>query len=49
MQENYSTFSVPSFARKEIYDFSATKESYEIFKELNAISEEIERCRAKNS
>lgn len=49
MQEDYSTFSVPSFARKEVYDFGATKESYEIFKELSAISEEIERCRARNS
>ena len=49
MQENYSTFNVPSFARKKAYDFDAIKDYSEIYEELNAISEEIERCRAKNS
>lgn len=49
MQENYSTFRVPSFSRKTAYNFDAIDEYAEIFKELNAISEEIEKCRAKNS
>ncbi len=41
-------YQVPSFARKETYDFDATKEALEIYQELNAISEEIEKCRLKN-
>jgi uncharacterized protein YydD (DUF2326 family) len=49
MQENYSTFNVPSFAREKTYNFDATREYAEIFEELNAISEEIEQCRARNS
>lgn len=50
MQENYSEYRVPSFAKRETYLFDeATPESRSIFNELNAISEEIERCRRKNS
>ena len=48
MQENYSTFEIPSFARAKAYDFEATKESFEIYQELNSIAEEIEKCRARN-
>lgn len=41
-------YSVPSFAKREIYDFGITEDSFAIYKELNAISEEIEECRLKN-
>lgn len=43
-----STFKVPSFAKNEVYNFDATKESFEIYQELNEISEEIEKCRLRN-
>ncbi|MBQ3470270.1 hypothetical protein IJH23_00960 [Candidatus Saccharibacteria bacterium] len=43
-----STFKVPSFAKNEVYNFDATKESFEIYQELNEISEEIEKCRSRN-
>ena len=49
MPENYSTFEIPSFARAEAYDFEATKETFEVYEELNAIAEEIEKCRARNT
>ena len=49
MQNNYSTFNIPSFAKSEVYDFVTTKESLEIYQELNAIAEEIEKCRSRNS
>lgn len=39
---------VPSFAKREAYDFGATKESLKIYQELNEISEEIEECRLRN-
>ncbi|MBP5648102.1 hypothetical protein J6X04_02345 [Candidatus Saccharibacteria bacterium] len=42
-------FQVPSFAKRETYDFGATHDTFEIYKELNAISEEIEECRLRNS
>ncbi len=49
MQENYSEFKVPSFGRKEAYNFEPiTKDSNSIYEELNAISEEIEECRLQN-
>lgn len=44
-----SIFKIPSYAREEAYNFSATRESFEIYQELNEIAEEIERCRARNS
>ena len=40
--------SVPSFARQEIYDFDAPKDSFEIYLELNEIAKEIEECRQRN-
>lgn len=52
MQQDYSDsnqFKVPSFARAEAYDFNAGNTMMEIYKELDQISEEIERCRAENS
>ena len=49
MQKNYSDFQVPTFARREVYNFDATSDSFEIFRELNQISEEIEECRKRNS
>ena len=48
MQENSSEFKVPSFAKREVYNFDATKDTFEIYKELTAISEEIEECRSRN-
>ena len=50
MQKDYSTFSIPSFARNEVEDFDDTsQECSEVYQELNAIAEEIERCRLRNS
>lgn len=42
------TLNVPSFARQEIYDFDAPKDSFEIYLELNEIAKEIEECRQRN-
>ena len=41
-------FKIPSYARQEAYDFDGTKEAFEIYRELNAIAEEIEQCRLRN-
>lgn len=50
MQENYSEFRVPTFARRDDYLYDeATKESMLVYQELNAIAEEIEKCRLENS
>jgi hypothetical protein len=50
MQKDYSIFPIPSFAKREVEDFDvASKESLEIYQELNAIAEEIEKCRLRNS
>lgn len=49
MQKDYTVFQIPSFAKAEAYDFGATAESLEIYRELNQISEEIEKWRSKNS
>ena len=50
MQENYSEFKVPSFAQRETYLFEeATPETISVYRELNAIAEEIEECRLRNS
>ena len=46
--ENDITGNVPSFARKESYNFATNKESLEIYRELNAIAKEIEECRLRN-
>ena len=49
MSINYSDYQIPSFARAEAYDFDTTRDSLEIYRELNQIAEEIERCRVENS
>ena len=49
MQKNSSTFNIPSFAKQEAYNFGITQDTLEIYKELNAIAEEIEKCRLRNS
>ena len=49
MQNSYSDFQVPSFAKREVYNFDAPRESVEVFQELNQIAEEIEACRKRNS
>lgn len=49
MLETSSTFKIPSFARREIYDFDSTDESFAVYQELTAIAEEIEKCRAENA
>ena len=49
MPASYSGFRVPSFARSEAYNFEATKDTFEIYRELSQIGEEIEACRAENS
>ena len=49
MQENYFEYKIPSFAKEETYNFEPiTKDSNSIYEELNAISEEIEKCRLQN-
>ena len=51
MQEDTTTttFKVPSFAKREAYDFdTTTRDSMAIYEELTAISEEIEKCRLRN-
>lgn len=49
MEKDYSIFPIPNFAKREVEDVDvAAKEFSEIYKELNAISEEIERCRLRN-
>ena len=46
MPRNCSNFEIPSFARAEAYNFDTTPETFDIYRELNAIAEEIEECRA---
>ncbi len=49
MEENYLEYKVPSFAKSEAYDFDdSSSEDLRIFEELNAISQEIEKCRLEN-
>ena len=43
-----NTFQIPSFAKKEVYNFEASDESFTIYRELNQIAEEIEQCRLRN-
>ncbi len=48
MQKNSSTFKIPSFAKQEAYNFDITKDTMDVYQELNAIAEEIEKCRLRN-
>ena len=44
-----NNFQIPSFVRMEAYNFGAAdNDSLKVYEELNAISEEIERCRLRN-
>ena len=54
MRKKYSDSAVPAFKRQFLIDFDTEKfrvnpESVKVFEELNAISEEIEKCRKRNS
>lgn len=49
MQKDYSVFQIPSFAKREAYDFDTPTESLKICQELNQIAEELEECRLRNS
>ncbi|MBR3323975.1 hypothetical protein IKG24_00325 [Candidatus Saccharibacteria bacterium] len=53
MRKNFSNSTVPAFRRSSTIDFDTEKfvpslESVKIYEELNAISEEIEKCRERN-
>lgn len=50
MSEFYyeSERTVPSFAKAEAYDFERDDKNLEVYRELNEIAEEIEKCRRKN-
>ena len=45
---NQSNNQVPSFGKREAYNFVDDKDSFNIYKELNQIAEEIEQCRLRN-
>ncbi|MBR2840128.1 hypothetical protein IKE82_02245 [Candidatus Saccharibacteria bacterium] len=46
--KNYSDNQVPSFMKKEAYNFVEDKASFDIYRELSQIAEEIEKCRQAN-
>ena len=48
MQDNYLAYKIPSFAKREAYDFDATEDSLAIYKELTAIGKKKEKCRIRN-
>ncbi len=49
MQPDSSTYNIPSFAKQPKYNFDATtKDCLDIYKELNGIAEELEKCRLRN-
>ena len=53
MQKNFSNSEIPEFKRQSLIDFDTEKfkptpKSLEIYNELTAISEEIDRCRERN-
>ena len=49
MQSSSSIFQIPETAKREAVVSTDSKEAYEIYQELNQISEEIEQCRLRNS
>ena len=49
MQNNSSAYKIPSFAKREVYDFDTNEDAFAIYKELTAIAEEIEKCRSRNT
>lgn len=49
MEKKHTTeIQIPSFAKREAYNFDATRENFEVYQELNQIAEEIEACRLRN-
>ena len=49
MNTGQTTYEVPSFARRETYNFDVeTEDTLKVYQELNEIAEEIERCRLRN-
>ena len=50
MNRDFQDFNnqIPSFQRREAYDFVDDRESLDIYNELSQISEEIEQCRLRN-
>lgn len=49
MQQNSSEYKVPGFIKREAYSFDTAKlQSPNLYDELNAIAEEIEKCRLAN-
>ena len=57
MQEDYTVFKIPAFARHEAYDFEVNTPTasvqepanFDFYDELNQIAEELEKCRLRNS
>lgn len=51
MQEDYTVFKIPTFARPEAYNFEPVQksENFAFYDELNQIAEELEKCRLRNS
>ena len=49
MRPNYTIFQIPSFAKNEAYNFDADENNFKYYDELNAIAEELEKCRLRNS
>lgn len=47
-QNDYSTFNIPTFSKEEAYDFNSTNDFFEVYQELNQISQEIDKCRLRN-
>lgn len=47
-QKDYSTFSIPSFPKGEVYDFNSVNDFFDVYQELNQISQEIDQCRLRN-
>ena len=48
-KDSKTAFQIPSFARAEAYNFEATPETFDVYRELSQIAEEIEKCRLANS
>lgn len=50
MQNDYSSFQIPSFVRNESYNFESAEKQAEfpLYAELNQIAEEIDKCRLRN-
>lgn len=48
-KDSEKAFQIPSFARAETYNFEVTPETFDLYRELSHISEEIEKCRLENS